>query len=107
MEALIKNQNKSKTTPNKSNNGRGGFRANAGRTKGASNKRTLETAKAVEESGLTPLEYMLSVMRDVKAEEKDRLSAANMAAPYVHAKLSSIEVTANVTNHEAALDDLK
>jgi len=48
--------------------------------------------EAVEKSGLTPLEYMLSVMRDVSLDPRDRLSAANSAAPYVHAKLSSVEM---------------
>ncbi len=62
--------------------------------------------KAAEESGITPLQFMLDVMRDEANDPKDRLSAANMAAPYVHAKLSSVEVNANVTTHEASLDEL-
>lgn len=61
----------------------------------------------IEESGLTPLEFMLSIMRDEENEPAQRLAAANMAAPYVHARLSSVEMNANVTNHEAALDDLE
>ena len=71
----------------------GGARPGAGRKKNSPNKKTAAIQKAVEESGLTPLDYMLEVMRDVAAEPRDRLSAANMAAPYVHAKLSSIELT--------------
>lgn len=78
-----------------------------GRAPGTPNKRTAETQKAVEESGLTPLAYLLSVMRDESADEQRRVAAANMAAPYVHARLSSIEMNATVTNHEAALDELK
>ena len=85
---------------------KGGARPGAGRKPGTPNKRTAETVKAVEESGLTPLEYMLSVMRDEANEPRDRLSAAEKAAPYVHAKLSSIEMNAKVTTHEASLDDL-
>ena len=72
---------------------KGGKRPGAGRKPGVPNKRTAETQQAVEESGLTPLEYMLSVMRDVGQDEQRRLAAANMAAPYVHAKLSSMELT--------------
>lgn len=72
---------------------KGGARAGAGRKPGIPSKKNAETIKAVEESGLTPLEYMLSVMRSNIAEPRERLNAANMAAPYVHAKLSSIEVT--------------
>lgn len=86
---------------------KGGKRPGAGRKPGVPNKRTAETQEAVEKSGLTPLEYMLSVMRDVGQDEQRRLAAANMAAPYVHAKLSSIEMNATVTNHEAALDELE
>ena len=86
---------------------KGGKRPGAGRKAGTPNKRTAEIQQAVEESGLTPLEYMLSVMRDVGQDELRRLQAARDAAPYVHAKLSSVEMHATVTNHEAALDELE
>jgi hypothetical protein len=36
---------------------------------------------------------MLEVMRDEGEDLPRRLAAANMAAPYVHAKLSSVEVS--------------
>lgn len=72
---------------------KGGARPGAGRKKGEPNKRTAEIQQAVEQSGLTPLEYMLTVMRDIGQDEQRRLAAANMAAPYVHAKLASIELT--------------
>lgn len=85
---------------------KGGARPGAGRKKGTPNKRTAETMKAVEDSGLTPLEYMLSVMRDINNDQRERLSAAEKAAPYVHAKLSSVEMNAKVTTHEASLDEL-
>lgn len=78
-----------------------------GRTPGTPNKKTAETQRAVEESGLTPLEFMLQVMRDPGAEMRERMTMAAAAAPFVHARLSSIEMNANVTNHEAALDELK
>ncbi len=90
----------------KSTNIKGGARPGAGRKKGSPNKRTAEITKAVEESGITPLEYMLSVMRDEANDQRERLSAAEKAAPYVHAKLSSVELNANVSMHEASLDDL-
>jgi len=85
---------------------KGGARPGAGRKKGTPNKRTAEVVKAVEESGLTPLEYLLSVMRDEETDQRERLNAASMAAPYVHAKLSSIELNAKVAVHEESLDDL-
>lgn len=70
---------------------RGGTRAGAGRPKGMPNKRTAEKAAEVEASGLTPLDYMLSVLRDESRDPDDRMDAAKAAAPYVHAKLASIE----------------
>lgn len=72
---------------------KGGKRPGAGRKKGVPNKRTAEIQQAVEESGLTPLAYMLQVMRDVGQDEMRRLQAARDAAPYVHAKLSSVELS--------------
>ena len=71
---------------------RGGKRENAGRKKGVPNTKTQEQVKAIEESGLTPLEYMLRVLRDERQDPAVRLDAANKAAPYVHAKLSSIDI---------------
>lgn len=73
----------------------GGKRAGAGRPKGARNVKTVEQAKAAKESGLTPLEYMLSVMRDEANDKATRLDAANKAAPYVHAKLASVDHTSS------------
>jgi len=70
---------------------RGGKREGAGRPVGAANQRTREIADNAAKDGLTPLEYMLSIMRDDTAEAKDRMWAAEKAAPYVHAKLASVE----------------
>lgn len=39
-----------------------------------------------QRSGLTPLEYLLAVMRSPNASKSARLQAAVQAAPYVHAK---------------------
>lgn len=84
----------------------GGKRPGAGRKAGVPNKRTAALQAAVESTGVTPLEYMLQVMRDEAHDPKERLNAAVSAAPYVHAKLSSIELNANVATHEASLEDL-
>lgn len=69
----------------------GGKRPNAGRKKGAVTKRTREVAEKAAKAGLTPLEYMLNVLRDDLADPKDRMWAAEKAAPYIHARLSSVE----------------
>lgn len=71
---------------------KGGKRDGAGRKRGVPNKATREMREAIKASGLTPLEYMLQVMRDENEDEARRLHAASMAAPYVHAKLSCVEV---------------
>jgi hypothetical protein len=73
--------------------GYGGKRPRAGRPPGSRNRRTRETVAAVEQ-GLTPLEYLTSVYRDERQDSRLRLEAAKAAAPYVHAKLSQIEVQA-------------
>jgi hypothetical protein len=70
---------------------RGGKRFGAGRPRGAPNKATAEWRAAIAASGLTPLEHMLSVMRDESADPHERMEAAKSAAPYIHPKLSSIE----------------
>ena len=82
---------------------KGGKREGAGRKAGVPNKRTAETVAAVESSGVTPLEYMLAIMRkeidptmepaQVLAAVSMRFEAAKAAAPYVHAKLSNIAAT--------------
>lgn len=70
---------------------RGGARPGAGRPAGVPNKRTVEKVAAIEASGLTPLDYMLSVLRDENRAPDDRMDAAKATAPYVHAKLASVE----------------
>ena len=79
---------------------KGGKRSGAGRKAGVVNKRTAAVQKAVAESGITPLDYMLSLMRaesdheDAKvqvAREALRFEAAKAAASYVHPKLAAIE----------------
>ena len=55
----------------------------------------MATAKREAEiaaSGLTPLDYMLSVLRDDNADPKDRRWAAAAAAPYVHSRLATTTV---------------
>lgn len=72
-----------------------------GRTKGTPNKATKEFAQKVIASGMTPLEFMLKVMRDSRRDLPTRMDAAKAVAPYVHAKLASIEVAG--TGRDGAL----
>jgi hypothetical protein len=67
-----------------------------GRKRGTPNKATSAAAKKAEKiaaSGETPLEYLLSVMRDEKEDRPVRMDAAKAAAPYIHPKLANIEHT--------------
>lgn len=83
---------------------KGGKREGAGRKPGVPNKRTAEIQAEVEASGMTPLEFLLSVMRDTVNEPKERLSAAIAAAPYVHPKLSSVDLAGAGANGEHLLN---
>lgn len=64
-----------------------------GRQKGTPNKRTAETIAKVEASGLMPLDYMLAVLRDESVPSQECMEAAKNAAPYVHSKMSTVEMT--------------
>lgn len=93
MDKLENNQGKSS---------HGGARAGAGRKKGSATAKTREIADKAAAEGITPLEYMLEVMRrpsdheDEKiqlAREAMRFEAAKAAAPYMHPRLAAVEHT--------------
>ena len=65
-----------------------------GRKKGTRNKRTVAKQAqiiAAQEAGLSPLDYMLAILRDPKIDDARRMEAAKNAAPYVHPRLAAIE----------------
>lgn len=62
-----------------------------GRQKGTPNVKTAQTIAAIAASGETPLDFLLRIMRTTEDETR-AIDAAKAAAPYVHAKLSSIDV---------------
>lgn len=74
---------------------RGGKRQGSGRPPGAHNKRSREIAEKSARRGITPLEYMLKVMRsrskNVTDERRDDMAKA--AAPYMHPRLNAIQHT--------------
>lgn len=78
-----------------------------GRPKGSTNKKTQELIAKVTEDGITPLEYMLQVMRDASQEPSRRDSMASSAAPYIHPKLSSVEAKVTLKGQESALKELE
>lgn len=67
-------------------------RKTGGRAKGTPNRATAAKAVAIAESGDTPLDYMLAVMRNEDLPFDARLKAAWKAAPYVHPKLGNVTV---------------
>lgn len=82
-----------------------GLPKSGGRQPGTLNRRTKEVMAAVEATGLTPLEVMVAIMRDAFAanDHEKALDAASKAAPYVHAKLSSVDLKASVKRSAAEL----
>ena len=69
-----------------------GLPKTGGRKRGTPNKASATREADIKASGLTPLDYMLQVMRDEEAPTELRLDAAARAAPYVHPRLSSVAV---------------
>jgi hypothetical protein len=71
----------------------GGSRPGAGRQKGTPNKTTAQRQAEIAAAGITPLDYMLELLRDTAKPDDIRFEAAKAAAPYVHPKLAAVEHT--------------
>lgn len=69
----------------------GGPRPGAGRKQGQTTKLNEAARKQAAEGGLMPLDYMLQTLRNEDKPDDERFEAAKAAAPYVHAKLASVE----------------
>lgn len=82
----------------------GGPRNGAGRKPGQATKVNQKAREQALEGGISPLDYMLSILRDEKVDKAERMDAAKAAAPYVHARLASIEASLDgeVTNYIVA-----
>ena len=68
-------------------------RKTGGRVKGSLNKVTTAMRRAVAASGESPLEYMLRVMHDENEPIARRDDMAKAAAPYIHPRLASKDLT--------------
>ena len=66
-----------------------------GRQKGTPNKNTAERFADLIGAGITPLEYMLQVLRDPSVEHARRQDMAKAAAPYLHPRLAQTEISGN------------
>jgi hypothetical protein len=71
----------------------GGAREGAGRKPGSPNRRNVEVVAAALAEGITPVEFMLAIMRDEDADPKRREWAAEKAAPYLHPRPAPLERT--------------
>jgi hypothetical protein len=78
-----------------------------GRQKGSANRITKAKEAAIADSGLTPLDYMLAVLRDLNEPKERRAWAAQSAAPYCHAKLANVQHSGDAENpiHVVAYTD--
>ena len=82
-------------------------RKTGGRQKGTANKKTRELADKAAAQGITPLEYMLGILRAKRSTDELKRWAAEKAAPYIHPRLQSTTVTGdfNHHNHTSELSD--
>ncbi len=65
-----------------------GLPKTGGRQKGTPNKASAAREAEIEATGLSPLAYMLAVLRDEEASTESRRWAATSAAPFVHPRLA-------------------
>lgn len=76
----------------------GGKRAGAGKPKGAKNKRTIELWGKADKLNADPATYLMNVMIDDKEDSDKRRDAAKALMPYLYSKLSSVELSGEVTD---------
>ena len=63
-----------------------------GRQKGSLNHATFARQSAILASGLSPLDYLVSVYRDENQPVNVRVDAAKSICGYVYPKLSSVDI---------------
>ena len=71
----------------------GGARPGAGRKKGQVTKMNERARKEALAEGISPLDYLLRILRDENESKVMRMDAAKAAAPYLHARLNAIDLT--------------
>ena len=72
---------------------RGGRRLGSGRKKGVKNLVGLRLKEQLLAEGISPLAFVLSIMRNSAQDLNVRLAAAQLAMPFLHSKLQTIEHT--------------
>src|SRR5947209_17389519 len=73
-----------------------GLPKTGGRQKGGVDKITREAILAAQ--GITPLDYMMGIVRNEQEDKTVRLDAAKAAAPYVHARLQAVTLGGDPEN---------
>ena len=74
----------------------------AGRPKGSKTRySTTLQRQMLQSDSPTPLEYLVSVYTDESNSLRERLDAAKAAAPYVHPRLSTVEVSSKPWDGDA------
>lgn len=67
----------------------------------------MTNARKTPANDLSPVDYMLSILRDETQSQGDRMDAAKAAAPYLHARLSGVKHSGELAmRHEDALNEL-
>jgi hypothetical protein len=70
-----------------------GHTKTGGRKRGVANKRTVQRKVELVRSGLSPVDYLLAIMRDEQLDLPTRLDAAKAVAPYTNPRLAVIDAT--------------
>src|SRR6187200_2213858 len=73
-----------------------GLPKTGGRQKGAVEKIRREAILAAQ--GITPLDYMMGIVRNEQEDKTVRLDAAKAAAPYIHARLQTTTLAGDPEN---------
>ena len=81
------------------------------RTKGALNKRTRAALHAAQTGelggdGISPIEYLLKVVRDSEKPDAIRIEAAKAVAPYLQPKLCAVDLTNHVATDQRTQADI-
>lgn len=58
-------------------------------------------------NNLSPVDYMLSILRDETQSQGDRMDGAKAAAPYLHARLSGVKHSGEMIMRHDELDDAR
>lgn len=67
----------------------------------------MTRARKAPAKDISPVDYMLSILRDDTQSQGDRMDAAKAAAPYLHARLSGVKHSGELAmRHEDALNEL-